>query len=150
MVPDLPAVPLVSRHLSASPERAFDAWLDPAVARRWLFATPGGEIVRCEIDARPGGAFTITDRRDGEDVAHVGICLEIDRPRRIVFRFSVPKYSNAESTVEVTVNPDGTGSDVILEYHGVPPEWARQTAEGWRDLLGKLEEVLLQGFGLRA
>lgn len=145
MTPDLPAVPGVSRRLSAPPERVFDAWLDPAVARQWLFATPGGEIVGCEIDARPGGRFVITDRRDGEDVAHLGTYLEIDRPRRIVFRFSVPKYSTAESTVEVTVNPDGTGSDVILEYQGVPPEWVRQTAEGWRDLLGKLEDVVGRG-----
>jgi uncharacterized protein YndB with AHSA1/START domain len=142
MTPKVPLPLRVSRHLSAPPERALDAWLDPAVARRWLFATPGGEIVRCEIDARPGGAFTITDRRDGEDVAHVGTYLEIDRLRRIVFRFSVPKYSNAESTVEVTVNPVGTGSDVILECHGVPAEWARQSEEGWRDLLGRLENVV--------
>jgi uncharacterized protein YndB with AHSA1/START domain len=132
----------VSWRLSAPPERAFDAWLDPSVAARWLFATPGGEIVRCEIDPRPGGAFTITDRRDGEDVAHVGTYLEIDRPRRIAFRFSVPKYSSAESTVEVTVTADGAGADVSIATRGVPPEWTRQTEEGWRDLLGRLEEVL--------
>jgi uncharacterized protein YndB with AHSA1/START domain len=132
----------VSRHLPASPVRAFDAWVDPEVASRWLFATPGGQIVRCEIDARPGGAFTITDRRDGEDVAHVGTYLEIDRPRRIVFRFSVAKYSSAESTVEVTVTADGAGADVSIATRDVPVEWREQTDQGWRDLLGRLEDVL--------
>jgi uncharacterized protein YndB with AHSA1/START domain len=134
----------VSRPLPVTPERAFDAWVDPAVARRWLFATPGGQIVRCDIDARPGGTFVITDRREGEDVAHHGTYLEIDRPRRLVFRFSVPKYSSAESTVEVTVSTDGEGADVRIENLDVPPEWREQTKQGWRDLLGRLEDVLGQ------
>lgn len=135
----------VSRRLPVAPQRAFDAWLDPKVAARWLFATPDGEIVRCEMDARAGGRFLITDRRDGEDVAHAGTYLEIDRPRRLVFRFSVPKYSSAESTVEVTVTADGAGADVTIEGRDVPREWVSQTEAGWRDLLGRLGEVLRQG-----
>ncbi len=132
----------VSRRLAVAPERAFDAWVDPAIATRWLFATPGGQIVRCEIDARPGGVFVITDRRNGEDVAHCGTYLEVDRPRRLVFRFSVPKSSSAESGVEVTVAADGAGASVTIECRDVPREWVSQTEAGWRDLLGTLEEVL--------
>ena len=63
----------VSRHFPVSAERVFDAWIDPAVAARWLFATDGGRIVRAEVDARVGGAFAFVDRRDGADVAHTGI-----------------------------------------------------------------------------
>jgi uncharacterized protein YndB with AHSA1/START domain len=143
------AIIRVSRHLPVAPERAFDAWVDPAVASGWLFATPGGQIVRCDIDARPGGPFVITDRRDGEDVAHHGAYLEVDRPRRLVFRFSVPKYSSAESTIEVTVRADGAEAEVTIEGRGVPPEWREQTEQGWRELLGRLEDVLRQGFRLR-
>ena len=140
----------VSRRLSVSPERAFDAWLDPSVARRWLFATPDGEIVRCDIDGRPGGGFVITDRRDGEDVEHVGTYVEIDRPRRLTFTFGVPKYSSAESTVEVTVAADEAGAEVTIENRDVPGEWREQTEQGWRELLEKLEQVAGQGFRLRA
>jgi uncharacterized protein YndB with AHSA1/START domain len=134
----------VSRLIPVAPQRAFDAWIDPAVAGRWLFATPNGEIVRCDIDARPDGTFVITDRRDGEDVEHVGSFVEIDRPRRIVFRFSVPKYSSEESTVEVRVEAADSGADVKIENFDVPAEWREQTEQGWRDLLGSLEDVLGQ------
>ena len=47
----------VTRLVAASPERAFDAWLDPKLARRFLFATPTGEMVRADIDARVGGKY---------------------------------------------------------------------------------------------
>jgi uncharacterized protein YndB with AHSA1/START domain len=132
----------VSRHIPVAPERAFDAWLNPSVASRWLFATPDGEIVRCDIDPRPGGAFVITDRRGGEDVEHVGTYLEIDRPGRLAFRFGVPKYSSEESSVEVTVEAADSGADVTIETRDVPAEWREQTEQGWRELLGRLEEVL--------
>ncbi len=34
---------LTVRHAyTCPPEPVFEAWIDPAVARRWLFATPGG------------------------------------------------------------------------------------------------------------
>jgi uncharacterized protein YndB with AHSA1/START domain len=132
----------VSRRLSAPPERAFDAWLDPSVTRRWLFATPGGKIVRCDIDARPGGAFVITDRRDGEDVEHVGTYVEIERPRRLVFTFAVPKYSGEKSTVEIVVTADTGGTEVTIDTRDVPLEWREQTEQGWRELLGRLDDVL--------
>jgi len=42
--------PLTVRHTySVPPDRVFDAWLDPAVAGRRLFATPDGQIVRCDL-----------------------------------------------------------------------------------------------------
>ncbi|HSK08433.1 MAG TPA: SRPBCC family protein [Vicinamibacterales bacterium] len=135
--------PLTVRHSFALPvDRVFDAWIEPHVASRWLFATEDGQNVRCDIDARPGGAFVITDRRGGDDVEHQGHYVEIDRPRRLVFTFSVPKYSSEETTVEVVVAPAGTGCEVTLVHHDVLPEWTAQTEQGWRELLARLEGLL--------
>src|SRR6476661_6902429 len=58
-----PAVVTASREIAAPPGRVFDAWLDPKEAAQFLFATPGGKIVRCDIDARVGGRFLFTVRR---------------------------------------------------------------------------------------
>ena len=62
----------VTRRFSASPERVFDAWLDPDTAGRWLFTTATGQMVRAEVDPRVGSSFTFTERRNGEDVEHTG------------------------------------------------------------------------------
>jgi len=45
----------VVHHFTASAERVFDAWLDPTVASRWWFTTPGSESNNTTIDGRIGG-----------------------------------------------------------------------------------------------
>lgn len=136
---------VVQRTFSAPPEQVFDAWLNPAVAKRFLFATPDGEIVRADIDARPGGRFTITDRREGEGVDHVGEYKVIERPRRLAFTFAVPKYSDVFTGVLIDIAPSGRGSELTLTHEGVLPEWLESTREGWTGILAKLDEVLGSG-----
>jgi len=134
----------VTRRIAAPPERVFDAWLDPAVAGRWLFATPTGRMVRVEIDARVGGRFVFT-RRDGEDVEHVGEYLEIDRPRRLAFTFAVPRFSAEETRVFIDIVPVEGGSELTLTQEGVLPEWGERTQEGWTKILGGLNEETTMG-----
>jgi len=144
---DKTTVPLTVTHrFAASAERVFDAWLDPATARRFLFATPTGKVVRCEIDARVGGGFVIVDRRDGEDVEHVGRWLEIDRPRRLAFTFSVPKYdadADADATpVIIDIRPLDDGGCELTLTHQVWAEYAEQTRGGWTKILETLAAAL--------
>jgi len=133
----------VSHRYPFPPERVFDAWLDPKVAGRFLFATPDGEMVRAEVDPRVGGRFTFVDRRpEHGDVAHVGEYLEIDRPRRLVFTFAVPQYDPGDTTVTLAFAPDGDGCLVTLSHEGVLEDWVRQTVQGWTMILASLERVL--------
>ena len=133
----------VTKSFRHPPERVFDAWLDPAVARRFLFATPTGEMIRAECDARVGGKFVFVDRRpDMGDVLHTGEYLEIDRPRRLVFTFGVPAYNPDLTRVEVDITPNAQGCEVRLTQRGTPDEWVERSTQGWTMILGALEAAL--------
>jgi uncharacterized protein YndB with AHSA1/START domain len=142
MTANTPATLRVTRRFDASPERVFDAWLDPDTAGKWLFSTTTGRMVRVEVDARVGGKFAFVDRRDGEDIEHVGEYLEIDRPRRLVFTFAVPKFSSQNTRVSIDIRPLGTGCELTLTHEGVPPDYASRTEEGWTGILAGLANAL--------
>jgi uncharacterized protein YndB with AHSA1/START domain len=131
----------VSHRFTATPERVFYAWLDPAKARKFLFATPNGQMVRAETDPRVGGQFTFTDRRDGEDVVHTGEYLEIDRPRRLVFNFAVPKYWSEATRVTIEIVPRDGGCELTLTHDGVITEYQERTVEGWSKILAGLAAI---------
>lgn len=137
---------VVKRGYSFPAERVFDAWLTPEITRRWLFTTEDSEVIRCEIDARVGGKFEIVDKRDsGEfkgEIRHVGEYIEIDRPRRLVFSFGVPQFDPRMTRVEIDIVAKGSGCELTLTHHDVPPEWQQQTNEGWTKLLGSLEREI--------
>ncbi|HEX3366243.1 SRPBCC domain-containing protein [Phenylobacterium sp.] len=134
----------ITHTYDAAPERVFDAWLDPAIARRFLFATPTGEMIRAEVDAKVGGQFTFVDRRpEMGDVLHTGEYLELDRPRRLAFTFGVPQFNPDFTRVllEFTPTPAG-GCEVRLTHSDVPAEWADRSKQGWGMILGWLEAAL--------
>jgi len=133
----------VAHTYSVPAERVFDAWIDPAVASQWLFRTTDGELLTAEFDARPGGEFNITERREDVDAAHLGTYIEVERPTRLVFDFLVEPYSNGQSTrVNVDITPRADGCELTLTHEGVWDEWEERTRQGWEMLLGKLGEVV--------
>jgi uncharacterized protein YndB with AHSA1/START domain len=133
----------VTRRYAVAPERLFDAWLDPAVAGKFLFATPTGQMIDAETDPRVGGRFTFTDRRpEMGDVEHTGTYVEIDRPRRLVFDFAVPKYDATLTRITIDIAPDGEGSVLTLTHDGVFEAYAKQTEHGWGMILEGLGRAL--------
>jgi uncharacterized protein YndB with AHSA1/START domain len=126
---------------AAKPERVFDAWLDSRTAGTWLFATPTGTITRCEIDAHVGGKFSIV-REEGMEIDHVGEYVEIDRPRRLVFTFGVPKFSPEMTRVTVELVVSGEGCKLTLTHEGVLADYGERTKEGWTTILGNLEKSI--------
>ena len=130
----------VTRRFAVEPERLFDAWLDPATLGEWLFATPEGEMVRVEVEPSVGGTYAIVERREGEDVQHIGTYEEIERPSRLVFTLQVPKYSDASARVTVAITPAEDGSELTLTQT-LPAEtaaMAEQIEQGWATILDAL------------
>jgi uncharacterized protein YndB with AHSA1/START domain len=118
----------VSRQMSASPRRIFDAWLNPYEVRSFLFARRMGDAVSSEIDARVGGRFRIVRHRDGEDVEYSGEYLEIERPNRLVFSLFVEKYAQRDDRVIVELAPVVKQSLLVLTHELSLPD----PAERWR------------------
>jgi uncharacterized protein YndB with AHSA1/START domain len=144
----------VTHRYNVPAERVFDAWLSPPIAARFLFATRTGNILNCEIDPRVGGEFTVTDRRpvaDGEesffDAQHRGTYVEIDRPGRLVFDFSVEPYTDSPTRVTIDVVPMGAHlCELVLSHELGNGTDARvneeRTRQGWTRMLAQLDKVL--------
>ena len=128
----------VKRRFHAAPEQVFDAWLDPEIARRWIFRDRDSEIVSAKVDARVGGSFSFVRRSPGGDLEHVGEYLEIDRPRRLVFTFAVPAISPEYDRVTIDIQRLDAGCELTLTSEMSPAifaEWGEQTRAGWTRML---------------
>jgi uncharacterized protein YndB with AHSA1/START domain len=140
----------IARRFNAAPERVFDAWIDPMRARRWLFTSPTSERHTTELDARVGGKWSITDRRDGVDFTALGEYVEIDRPRRLVFSFAMPQFSSMSCNVTVEIVPDGDGCVLTLSQESVIAEHLKATEAGWSAMFDALAVGLDVGRGYGA
>lgn len=129
------AVIRVMRHYCASSIRVFDAWLDPEVAREWLFATASRPLTHVEIDARVEGSFRFVDRRDGDIAGYTGEYLEIVPHRRLVFTLSSEKYLRSDTRVMVEIASRTNGCEVTLIHENVPSNCAERMEGRWTGIL---------------
>jgi uncharacterized protein YndB with AHSA1/START domain len=137
-----PVAAEVTHRFRASAEAVFDAFLDPALARRWF--GPGlGAMTRVEIDARVGGTFCLVQRRGDEDAVHTGEYLELDRPRRLVFTWKT-SMDPEPSRVVIDITPLAIGCELRLR-HEMAPKWqdfADRAASAWRTMIAEIEKLL--------
>jgi uncharacterized protein YndB with AHSA1/START domain len=117
----------------------FDAWLDPGLAGRWLFATATRPMTDVEIDARVGGRFRLAERRNGESHEHRGRYVEIVPHRRLVFSL---RERRRVTRVTVEITPRQRGCELRLRHENLPPERAQDAAARWSGMLYGLGETL--------
>lgn len=132
-----------SHAFATSCERVFDAWLDPAMIRRWF--GPGlGPVTIAEVQPRVGGRFAIVQRRGKDDVAHGGRYEELDRPRRLSFTWEVPPGSRERSRVLVALSGEGDGCrcDVAHEMDAQWREFVPRSAQAWAKMLEAMATAL--------
>jgi uncharacterized protein YndB with AHSA1/START domain len=149
-----PIIVRVTHRYNVAAEKVFDAWMTPATAARFLFATRTGNILSCQIDARVGGGFTVTDRRpdaDGYesffDAQHRGVYVEINRPHRLAFDFSVEPFFDETTRVTLDIVPMGPNICELVLTHdlGEGDEASaneQRTRQGWATMLQQLDKVL--------
>ena len=117
--------------IAAQPETIFAFFVDPAKIMQWL-----GKAVTA--DARPGGLCRI----DINGYVTRGEYLEIVPPSRVVFTWgwenegSTPRPG--ESTVEISLIPEGPNTLVRLRHLGLSAEERKPHGEGWDHFLPRL------------
>jgi len=114
-----------TRTLSASPEKLYRCWTEPALIVQW-FTPPPWKTVHAEVELRPGGFNRITMRSpEGQDFPNEGVYLEVVPHRRLV-------WTNAFTTGWAPVaRSDAPGAFEfvgVIEFEPLPDGTTRYTA----------------------
>jgi uncharacterized protein YndB with AHSA1/START domain len=120
--------------IAAPRELVFAYFTDPARMVDWFGQ---GAL----LEPRPGGTFRVDV--NGRDVV-VGEYVEVDPPRRVVFTwgFAGGAIAPGSTRVEVTLEPDGDGTQVVLLHHGLAGPARDGHAEGWSRYLARLTQAV--------
>jgi uncharacterized protein YndB with AHSA1/START domain len=125
--------------IDASPETVFAFFTEPDKLTRWLAS-------EATLDPRPGGVNHQThpgdaDNPDGPYLMR-GRFVEVSPPRRVVFSWG---FENSEiglppgsSTVEITLMPDGDGTQLRLVHRDLPDAARASHDDGWDGMLERL------------
>ena len=118
--------------IAARPETVFSYFTDPLKLTRW-------KGLRAELDPRPGGIYRVDI--NGKDIVR-GEYVEVLPYSRIVFTWGWEGENSplppGSSTVEISLNPEGEGTRVVLRHLGLPPHLKAVHAEGWDHFLPRL------------
>ena len=119
--------------IDAAPETVYDFFVEPNRMIQWMGRT-------AELDPRPDGVLRID--LNGKHVAR-GEFVELDPPRRVVFTWGWEAEDSpvrpGSSTVEVTLEPDGEGTQVTLRHRDLPEASREAHSHGWGHYLERLE-----------
>lgn len=132
----------LTRRFRAPPQRVFEAWLDPALVGRWLFATATRPMTDVAIDARVGGSFRLVDRGSNGISEHQGKYVEIVPHRRLVFTLVEPRQRRRSMRVVVEITPCPRGCDLRLSHENLSAERASDIEARWTGILYGLGETL--------
>jgi uncharacterized protein YndB with AHSA1/START domain len=149
----------MTRNFDVAPEKVFDAWLNPEMMRKWFFTLEGTNKV-AQNNPRVGGTWEIVDHRDGKDYRALGEYLEIDPPKKLVFTFKMPQFSDSEDTIKVELKELQQGCEMTFSQNIVVPHqenWTKSDIEkalreyhdgsehGWNLMFMGLKELVETG-----
>ena len=117
-----PALRVVTR-FDAEAARVFHAWLDPGIARQWLFATASHPI------------------------DYAGRYSEVVPSRRLVFTLMLPEADRPATRVTVNIRAAKLGATLELIHENVPASLAPRVKARWTGMLYGLRLLLGSGRG---
>ena len=139
------------RVFKTTPEKVYNAFLDPAAMCKWL--PPNGFTGTVDhVDARVGGTYKMSFTNFGKDATHSfgGEYVDLVPGERIVHtdRFDDPNLPG-EMTTTITFKPVMVGTEVNIVQEGVPAVIPPEACYlGWQEsltLLALLVEADIPG-----
>ena len=108
---------VVERRYAASPQRVYQAWVEPEGRDRWDVPGHGWEYVTEERDVRPGGRDVIRFGPPGAlDFRGDTTYVDLVEDERIVCTYTVTELEVllSVSLLTVEVHPDGAGTQMVV------------------------------------
>jgi uncharacterized protein YndB with AHSA1/START domain len=132
------------RTIKASPEKVFQAWLDPAQLKRWFVPANGFHMAEAECDPRIGGHYRLKMiDRDGDAHVMYGAYREIVENRKIVFTWSGKDRFEDVTLVTIELRAVKAGTELTLTHERFPNQLlCDQHNGGWSGCLDTLARVL--------
>lgn len=138
----------VRRAFRAPREIVFDAFVNPEVLGRWMWAREA-PLVKCQSDVRVGGRIRFEwDMGEGKLMGMTGAYLELDPPARIVHREDFDEdWTDGTTTVTTLFEDHGEDTLVVMtiKYPSVKGrEMAQQSgmADGMAETYARLDSLL--------
>ena len=134
----------IERTFAARAEDVFDAWTSAEVMRRWFHVGPDWHTPVAEVDLRVGGKVRVVMRTpDGTDHGARGEYTLIDRPRRLVMRWTFDDDPSNEQLIELTFSESEGATTVLMVNSDISSGPRRESQDrGWRGCLDQLERTL--------
>lgn len=128
------------RFVDAPVDLVWEAFTRPEHLKEWYMPREWGSVARCEMDVRPGGAFSITIAgADGREFPNLGCFLEAVPEERLVWTSMLfPGYRPAvfddiPITAIVELERVGGGTRyVFTALHRDEADCAKNRDSGWR------------------
>jgi uncharacterized protein YndB with AHSA1/START domain len=132
---------VLERFIDAPKRLVWDALTKPEHLKEWYMPKAWGTVSRCELDLRPGGAFSIDiATADGHDVPNLGCVVEVIPMERLVWTSMLfPGYRPAvfddiPITAIMTMETVGTGTRYIFTaLHRDESDFEKDMASGWAE-----------------
>jgi uncharacterized protein YndB with AHSA1/START domain len=147
----------ITRTFDASPQRCFEAWLDPDQVSKWLGPRAMGQAETKLLEPRVGGRYLIVMHSPNGDNNVSGVYREITRVSKLVFTWAwsadcgcggAPEtgqdaMAGHETLVTVTFRPSGRKTEMTLLHENFPTTNQRDRHDkGWCGSFDQLAELV--------
>ena len=141
----------IEREFAYSPEKVFEAWLQPEQLAIWMGPNDDINVSNVQINATEGGSYHMQfNESDGTMHKLNGIYQTIRRYTRLVFTWiwEEPIYGDDDETlVTVDFEPTEKGTKLVLQHQKFTTVESRDRHDqGWCGTLDKFEKHAEQIF----